>query len=124
MAEIERVLPGDSPEVVAAKHAHNRELIPAVSEIAAQFRKVFGKVSVLGGKDFTTGVSFGTVQAPSPNCASCKGHTGKHNGECDRMDYIVPGDDKPNPARVYCGYRLPAAHGWWSGKEGKPWKRN
>jgi hypothetical protein len=121
--EIERVLPGDSAETIAAKHERNRQLIPAVSEITRQFRAVFGAVSVLGGKDFTTGVSFGLVQTPSPNCSSCTGHTGRHYGECDRMDYIAPGDDKPDPARMFCGYRLAGAPVVITDRKGKPWKR-
>lgn len=121
MGTIERVLPGDDAATVAAKQARNKQLIPAVVEIAGQFRKVFGEVSLLGGQDFTTGVSFGLVPAPAPNCSSCKGHTGRTNGECDRMDYIVPGDSAPDPARVFCGYRL--ASSTVKKQEVKPWRR-
>ena len=88
---------------IETKRAANRAAFPAVSQIADEFRDVFGGgVKVLGGKE--GGKSFGVLRVPSPNCDSCTGHDGGEG--CNRMDYVALGGERPDPARVFCGYRI------------------
>ena len=88
---------------IEARRAANRAAFPGVSKIVDEFREAFGDgVRVEGGQE--GGKTFGTLHIPSPNCDGCTGHDGKPG--CDRMDYVSPGDEQPDPAHVFCGYRL------------------
>lgn len=89
----------------------NRVTYPSVSAIVDEFRKHFGDsvhvhvhVHVKGGAELLSGKSFGWNPPPSPNCDSCTGHDG--NPGCERMDRVVYPDEKPDPANVFCGFRL------------------
>jgi hypothetical protein len=89
------------------RRSENRASFPSVTAIVDEFRLYFGYVKVLGGRDFVTGKEFGWNPPPSPNCDSCTGHNGGLG--CDRMDRVVYGHDKPEPSKVFCGYRLKSA---------------
>lgn len=96
----------DKAAALEARRKANREAYPAVASIVDEFEAAFGvgAVRVLGGTDFTTGRSFAWNAPPSPNCDSCTGHDGSPG--CDRMDRVVYGHEKPEPGKVFCGYRL------------------
>ncbi|MFA5824798.1 MAG: hypothetical protein WC825_02365 [Gallionellaceae bacterium] len=97
----------DKAAALEARRKANREAFPAVAQIVDEFTAAFGAVKVLGGTEFTTGQSFGWVRPPSPNCDSCTGHDEREgNGACSRMDYIAEGHDRPEPSKVFCGYRM------------------
>jgi hypothetical protein len=97
----------DKAAALEARRKANREAFPAVASIVDEFTAAFGPVKVLGASDFTTGKSFGWVPPPSPNCDSCTGHDEREgNVACSRMDYIAEGHDKPEPTKVFCGFRL------------------
>jgi hypothetical protein len=88
-----------------AKRAAKRAAFPSVTAIVDEFRVYFGEgVRALGGRDFVTGMETGWNPPPSPNCDSCTGHDG--GPTCDRMDRVAYGHDKPEPGKVFCGYRL------------------
>lgn len=88
-----------------AKRAAKRAAFPSVTAIVDEFRRHFGDgVRALGGRDFVTNRETGWNPPPSPNCDSCTGH---HGGPtCDRMDRVAYGHDKPEPSKVFCGYRM------------------
>jgi hypothetical protein len=91
-----------------ARREAKRAAMPSVAAIVDEFRAVFGPgVYALGGQDFVTNLQSGWNPPPSPNCDSCTGHDGSPG--CDRMDRVAYGHDKPEPSKVFCGYRLKSA---------------
>ena len=115
----------DKAAVLEARRKANREAYPAVASIVDEFEAAFGvgQVRVIGGQDFASGRSFGWNSPPSPNCDSCTGHDGGPG--CDRMDRVVYGHDKPEPNKVFCGYRLALASpiNKLDTKKDKGWRR-
>ncbi|MFA6204411.1 MAG: hypothetical protein WC710_14630 [Gallionella sp.] len=88
-----------------AKRAAKRAAFPSVTAIVDEFRLHFGDgVRALGGRDFVTNREIGWNPSPSPNCDACTGHDGSPG--CSRMDRIAYGHDKPEPDKVFCGFRL------------------
>jgi len=101
-----------------ARLAAKRAAMPSVAAIVDEFRAVFGESTyALGGQDFVTNLQSGWNQPPHPNCDACTGHDGSDG--CDRMDYIAHGHDKPEPGKVFCGYRLARAPSEQEVKKGK-----
>lgn len=91
-----------------AKRAAKRAAFPSVTQIVDEFRVHFGDgIRAIGGRDFVTGRETGWNPPPSPNCDSCKGHDGSSG--CERMDRVAYGHDRPEPSKVFCGYRLKTA---------------
>jgi len=115
----------DKEAAIEARRKANREAYPAVASIVDEFEAAFGvgQVRVIGGRDFTNGRSFGWNPPPSPNCDSCTGHDGGPG--CDRMDSVAYGHDKPEPSKVFCGYRLALAspRNKPDSKNDKGWRR-
>lgn len=88
-----------------AMRAAKRAAFPSVAVIVDEFRLYFGDgVRALGGHDFVTCRKTGWIPPPSPVCDSCKGHDGTDG--CARMDRVAYGHQKPEPGKVFCGYRL------------------
>jgi hypothetical protein len=94
-----------------ARRVAKRAAMPSVAAIVDEFRDVFGPgVYALGGIDFVTKLQSGWNPPPSPNCDACTGHDdGEGNGSCSRMDRVAYSHDKPEPSKVFCGYRLAMA---------------
>lgn len=91
-----------------ARRAAKRAAMPSVAAIVDEFRAVFGPGTyALGGVDFVTKLQSGWNPPPSPNCDACTGHDEREGkGACSRMDRVAYGHDKPEPSKVFCGYRL------------------
>jgi hypothetical protein len=108
MSEIDEATRLQEQQEYEAKRAAKRAAFPSVSAIVDEFRLHFGDgIRAIGGRDFVTGRETGWNPPPSPICDICTGHDGG-NG-CDRMDRVAYEHDKPEPSKVFCGYRLKRA---------------